>query len=77
MFILNANEPKELAAYLHQQKWLGSDETIVSISKPGDGNMNCVLRIENDTLYHQAIEVMWRNILRFWLLQIAYLKVLL
>jgi hypothetical protein len=54
-----------------------SDETIVSISKPGDGNMNCVLRIENDTLYHQAIEVMWRNILRFWLLQIAYLKVLL
>jgi 5-methylthioribose kinase len=49
MFILNANEPKELAAYLHQQRWLGSDETIVSISKPGDGNMNCVLRIETET----------------------------
>ncbi|MEZ7498151.1 aminoglycoside phosphotransferase [Flavobacterium sp. Arc3] len=46
MFILNANEPKELAAYLHQQKWLENDETVVSISKPGDGNMNCVLRIE-------------------------------
>ncbi|SEA67194.1 5-methylthioribose kinase [Flavobacterium gillisiae] len=49
MFILNASEPKELAAYLHQQKWLDSDETIVSISKPGDGNMNCVLRIETAT----------------------------
>lgn len=46
MFILNASEPEELAAYLQQQKWLDSDETIVSISKPGDGNMNCVLRIE-------------------------------
>ena len=46
MFILNANEPEELAAYLHQQKWLENDETVVAISKPGDGNMNCVLRIE-------------------------------
>ena len=49
MFILNANEPKELAAYLHQQKWLKEDETVVAISKPGDGNMNCVLRIEMAT----------------------------
>ncbi|NRT17129.1 5-methylthioribose kinase [Flavobacterium sp. 28A] len=46
MFILNANEPEELAAYLHQQKWLEHGETVVSLSKPGDGNMNCVLRIE-------------------------------
>ncbi|CAM3120276.1 aminoglycoside phosphotransferase [Flavobacterium frigoris] len=49
MFILNASEPKELAAYLHQQKWLKEDETVVAISKPGDGNMNCVLRIEMAT----------------------------
>lgn len=49
MFILNANEPEELAAYLHQQKWLAGDETVVAISKPGDGNMNCVLRIEAAT----------------------------
>jgi 5-methylthioribose kinase len=42
MFILNANEPKELAAYLQQLKWLDEQETIVSLSKPGEGNMNCV-----------------------------------
>jgi hypothetical protein len=35
MFILNANEPKELAAYLQQLKWLDEQETIVSLSKPG------------------------------------------
>jgi 5-methylthioribose kinase len=29
MFILNANEPKELAAYLQQLKWLDEQETIV------------------------------------------------
>jgi 5-methylthioribose kinase len=46
MFILNANEPEELATYLKQQKWLQDTETIVSVSKPGEGNMNCVLRIE-------------------------------
>jgi 5-methylthioribose kinase len=45
MFILNANEPKELAAYLQQLKWLDEQETIVSLSKP-EGNMNCVLRVE-------------------------------
>jgi len=49
MFILNANEPRELAVYLHQQKWLKNGEIIVSISKPGEGNMNCVLRIETAT----------------------------
>jgi 5-methylthioribose kinase len=46
MFILNANEPEELAIYLKRQKWLEDEETIVSVSKPGEGNMNCVLRIE-------------------------------
>jgi 5-methylthioribose kinase len=46
MFILNANEPEELAAYLQQLKWLDEQETIVSLSKPGEGNMNCVLRVE-------------------------------
>jgi 5-methylthioribose kinase len=34
MFILNANEPEELAAYLQQLKWLDEQETIVSLSKP-------------------------------------------
>jgi 5-methylthioribose kinase len=36
MFILNANEPEELAAYLQQLKWLDEQETIVSLSKPGE-----------------------------------------
>lgn len=45
MFILNANEPKELAAYLQQQNWLGLDEKIEALTKPGEGNMNYVLRV--------------------------------
>jgi len=46
MFILNANEPKELAIYLQKKQWLGLDETVVSLSKPGEGNMNYVLRVD-------------------------------
>lgn len=46
MFILNATEPKELATYLQKQHWLGLDETIVSLTKPGEGNMNYVLRVD-------------------------------
>lgn len=46
MFILNANEPKELATYLQKKKWLDDDETIISLSKPGEGNMNYVLRVD-------------------------------
>lgn len=46
MFILNANEPKELATYLQKQQCLGLDETIISLSKPGEGNMNYVLRVD-------------------------------
>jgi 5-methylthioribose kinase len=49
MFILNAAEPEELATYLQQQKWLEDEETIVCVSTPGAGNMNCVLRIETPT----------------------------
>ena len=49
MFILNANEPEKLAVYLKQQQWLQNDETIVSLNKPGEGNMNCVLRVETET----------------------------
>ena len=49
MFILHANEPEQLAVYLKQQQWLQQDETIVSVAKPGEGNMNCVLRIETET----------------------------
>lgn len=46
MFILNANEPKELAVYLQNQQWLVADEKIISLSKPGEGNMNYLLRVD-------------------------------
>ena len=46
MFVLNANEPNELATYLQSQNWIASSESILSISKPGEGNMNCVLRVK-------------------------------
>jgi 5-methylthioribose kinase len=46
MFILNANEPHELAVYLQKQEWLGFDEKIQALSKPGEGNMNYVLRVD-------------------------------
>ena len=49
MFILNASEPKELAAYLQKQQWLGADENIISLTKPGEGNMNYVQRVDTGT----------------------------
>jgi 5-methylthioribose kinase len=49
MFTLNANEPEKLFLYLKKQNWLEDNETIVSVSKPGEGNMNCVLRIDTAT----------------------------
>ena len=49
MFVLNANEPTELAAYLQSQNWIEPMESIVSISKRGEGNMNCVLRVKTAT----------------------------
>lgn len=45
MFVLNSNEPIELGTYLRERKWLDDHEIIDSISKPGEGNMNYVLRI--------------------------------
>ena len=46
MFHLNAAEPQQLTEYLQQNGWLGSDETIKAAAKPGEGNMNYVLRID-------------------------------
>ncbi|MBP2284738.1 5-methylthioribose kinase [Flavobacterium sp. CG_23.5] len=45
MFILNASEPKELAQYLKENQWLADAESILSLTKPGEGNMNYVLRV--------------------------------
>lgn len=48
MFILNAFEPDELAHYLLQKKWISANEIILSLTKPGEGNMNYVLRVTTD-----------------------------
>lgn len=45
MFLLNKEEPDSLAAYLQDKGWLKPDERIVSLTKPGEGNMNYVLRV--------------------------------
>lgn len=49
MFILNAGKPKELTAYLQKQQWLGANENIISLTKPGEGNMNYLLRVDTGT----------------------------
>lgn len=45
MFILNAFELSQLTGYLKKQGWLRHDEQIKEASKPGEGNMNYVLRV--------------------------------
>ena len=38
-----------LESYLKERNWLKSEERILSIEKPGEGNMNVVLRIKTDS----------------------------
>ncbi len=45
MFLLQAENIKDLTHYLQQQQWLQANETVMSATKPGEGNMNYVLRI--------------------------------
>ncbi len=37
-----------LREYLETKGWISHKETILSVSKPGEGNMNVVLRVETD-----------------------------
>ncbi|MEM8964957.1 MAG: phosphotransferase [Bacteroidota bacterium] len=37
-----------LEEYLHHQKWIDANEKIVSLEKPGEGNMNVVVRVITD-----------------------------
>ena len=46
MFIVNQNNLLELTQYLRKKLWLSSNESVITASKPGEGNMNCVLRID-------------------------------
>lgn len=36
---------QELTAYLHQQNWMASESSALRVEKPGEGNMNRVLRV--------------------------------
>ena len=37
-----------LQAYLREKEWISTDESIMAIEKPGEGNMNVVLRVKTD-----------------------------
>jgi hypothetical protein len=37
---------------LFAQNWLEHEESIVFIAKPGEGNMNCVLVVKQQTLFY-------------------------
>lgn len=45
MFVLNASNLTGLNEYLLNKGWLQQNESVFGITKPGEGNMNCVLRL--------------------------------
>jgi len=47
-FFLDGQNLSELTNYLRRNNRLGSDEEILRTEKPGEGNMNYVLRVESD-----------------------------
>ena len=52
-----------LTAYLRGQRWLGADETVHSVEKPGEGNMNFVTRVitnRRSFILKQALPYVYR-----------------
>jgi 5-methylthioribose kinase len=47
-FYLESNLTTDFKKYLASKAWFGKDETVLSLSKPGEGNMNFVLRIKTN-----------------------------
>ena len=45
MFFLDEKKLSKISDFLHEQKWISADENVIAVTKPGEGNMNCVLRI--------------------------------
>lgn len=43
--LLNAQEPRQLQDYLVRRGWIDESESITSLEKPGEGNMNYTLRV--------------------------------
>jgi 5-methylthioribose kinase len=48
VFFLSSEQPDQLAEFLQQCGWIAADETVQRIEKPGEGNMNYVLRVRTD-----------------------------
>ena len=44
-YFVDATQIDELVAYLYQREWLTPAQTITSVTRAGDGNMNLVLRV--------------------------------
>ncbi len=47
-FFLTADQPQRLIDFLQKNGWIADDETVTLIEKPGEGNMNYVLRVRTD-----------------------------
>ena len=45
---LDANQPHDLQSYLARNGWINNDEVVLSLTKPGEGNMNYTLRVETN-----------------------------
>ncbi|MPR33078.1 phosphotransferase [Cytophagaceae bacterium SJW1-29] len=48
VFFLTSEQPTQLADFLRQCGWIVADEAVQRIEKPGEGNMNYVLRVGTD-----------------------------
>ena len=47
-FFLTADDPDRLTGFLKSTSWIAPDETVALLEKPGEGNMNYVLRVRTD-----------------------------
>lgn len=45
---LDASQPHELQTYLARNGWIDTDEILLSLTKPGEGNMNYTLRVQTN-----------------------------
>lgn len=46
VFLVEASELPALTGYLRARHWIDPDEDVRSATRPGDGNMNCTLRVQ-------------------------------
>jgi 5-methylthioribose kinase len=47
-FFLTSEHPKELEGFMKDRGWLAADEEVLQVEKPGEGNMNYVLRVKTN-----------------------------